>query len=278
MDAYRVEALLRSSEPGEIDVAILGNSTAEAIFDAEALEERDLRVLKLTIGGAPALSFGMLAGPLLALEPRAVILMLGLAGVQDTGYGIAGVSYDVRAVPALFTAAEVIADPGFHLDGLVRQSHVLARHRRSMQRALLVRTGRLSWERMRLDRMRDQMTNLIAGTNPTPAWARKRAPEVEANPNTRAIELLARRVGESGAAFIAMEAPLHPMITLLAGPRLAAFRKALAALAEANGFLWLSTEELPRLGAEHFHDMHHVNEDGRRVFTEGAVEILRGAL
>jgi hypothetical protein len=283
LDPYRVEALLRIAEPGAHNVAILGNSTAEEIFDAESLQrgfaERGLRFHKLTIGGATTLSFGMLAPAVLALDPSAVILMVDVASVRGDEYLDGVPIYDVRAVPELFSATELIAEAGFHLDGLVGQAHVMARHRRAMQRALLVTLGRLSWERMRLDIMRGQWTELLQGERSAPAWAQNRDPTPYPNPNTRAIELLARRLRERDATFIVMEAPLHPAMALITGERRrGAFHNTLRALADEHGFAFQAAEDLPTLGEEHFKDMFHVNESGRSFFTERVTETLRGAL
>src|SRR5688572_5329663 len=219
-------------------------------FDRAALEqrfaERGLRFPKVTLGGAPALSFGMLADEVVALEPSLAVYVVSPPSLRSEGYADHVYTYDAGALGELFSAREVLADLRFHIDGAAGQLHVLARHRRALQRAALVRLGRLSWgdlergaEQVRLEHMRD-------GVDQFQTWLTQPEPDVYPNPNTRGLGRLARRIAEGGGRLVVMEAPTHPIQALiLPRKRVEAARAELARLAEHHGFRLIRQEELP---------------------------------
>jgi len=271
LDPYRLEATLRSTPPGRRNVVILGNSVAEMGFDREALESRfraeGLRFPKLTIGGAPAASFGMLARAVAGLEPRTVVYVAAAPALRSRDFLDHVYSYDVRAAPALFTPAEWLAEPRFHLEGLAGQLHVLARHRRALQRALLVRLGRLSWEGLRLQAERIRLEHGLEGRDAFQEWV-SQEPDRYPNPNTRALAHLARTLRAAGASLVVLDAPVHPILMKLGiRERVARYRSLLRELAEAEGFAWLDAEQLPRLAEHEFLDWIHANDRGRERLT-----------
>jgi hypothetical protein len=282
LDPYRVEGLVRSAAPGPQNVVIVGDSTAEMAFDAERLDRRfagqRLRFLKLTIGGGPAASYAMLAEPIDGLDPSAVILMVSGPAVRGREYRDHIYTYDVRVVPELFSFAEVFENVSFHVDGLIRQSHVLARHRRALQRVALVRLGQLSWARLRIEHDRRLLAEMFR-EGPGQRWMRGDEPDLYPNPNTRAVELLARRFGRGGSTFIVVEAPAPPTVRLLgAREKRARFRSYLGELAELHGFSFLSADAFPTFKEDDFEDMVHLNARGRRVFTRQMIQHLRAVL
>ena len=272
LDPYRLEGLLRATPPGPANVVLLGNSVTEMAFDGEALEarfsERGLRFPKLTLGGAPALTFGMLADDVAALEPTLALYLVSAPSLRSRGYEDHVHTYDAGALAELFTPAEWLANPRFHIDGAAGQLHVLARHRRAMQRAALVRLGRLAWEDLERDAHWVRVQHMRQGVDQWQTWLAEREPDVYPNPNTRALGRLARRLRESGGRLGVMEAPLHPVQTLLLPrKRIAAARAELARLAAAEGFTLLPNEDLPALGEDDFSDWVHANARGRERLT-----------
>lgn len=283
LDPYRVEGLLRSLEPGRRNLLLLGDSTAEQAFDADALERsfapEGLRFTKITQGGAPSLSFGMLAEPLGRLGARAAVLMVSAPGLRSRGFLEEVRAYDVRALPAIFSAGELLSEPRFHLAGLVGQLHVLARHRGAMQQALLVRLGRLDWLDLQHAHAREILARATDPQDRWQLWVRERRPESYPNPNTRALEHLARTLRARGTRLLVTEAPLHPSVALLLGDgRLPRFREAVAALGQRHGFRFVSAPELGEFPRRDFADMVHLGETGRARFSELVATPLREAL
>lgn len=279
LDPYRLEATLRTTPHGRQNVALVGNSIAEMAFDRAALEERfaarGLRFPKLTIGGAPAASFGMLADDIAALEPALALYVVTPPSLRSRGYEDHVYTYDAAAAAELFTPAEWLANPRFHIDGAAGQLHVLARHRRSMQRAMLVRLGRLRWEELDLEAGRVRIRHMLEGVDQWQTWLADREGDVYPNPNTRALGRLARRLRESGGRLVVMEAPSHPIQKLLVPrARREAAHAELVRLAAEDGFTLLSQAELPALGEDDFADWVHANARGRERLTAFLADYL----
>ena len=147
----------------------------------------------------------------------------------------------------------MLANPRFHIDGAAGQLHVLARHRRAMQRAALVRLGRLEWRDLEREAAWIRVQHMQAGVDQWQTWVAEREPDVYPNPNTRALGRLARRLRERGGRLVVMEAPLHPVqALLLPRERIAAARDELSRLAAADGFTLLRKEDLPELDEDDF--------------------------
>jgi hypothetical protein len=281
LDPYRLEALLRTLPAGRANVLLLGNSVVEMGFDAEALDhrfaDRGLRFRKLTQGGAPALSFGMHADAIAALEPALAVYVAGAPTLRSHGYLGSVHAYDLAAATELFTAAEALREPDFHLDGAVAQANLLARHRSALQRAALVRLGLTGWDalRARLDAAQlrrgfdaARAGGGVEGEGQWQDWVADPVPDAYPNPNTRALARLARRLREAGAKLLVMEAPTHPMQALLTPPRkLARYRAELAGLAAEQGFTLIPAAALPELRERDFIDWIHASERGRERLT-----------
>ena len=282
-DPYRLEGTLRSTPPGPANVALLGNSITEMAFDRGALElrfaERGLRFPKLTLGGAPALSFGMLADDIAALEPTVAVLLVTAPSLRSRGYEDHVYTYDLAAAAELLTPGEWLADPRFHIDGAAGQLHVLARHRRAMQRTALVRLGRLEWADLEREAHWLRIRHMRDGQDQWQTWVSDPVPDVYPNPNTRALGRLARRLRERGGRLVVMEAPSHPIQALLVPrPRVEAARAELARLAAADGFTLLDRTELPALAADEFGDWVHANARGRERLTAFLADYLAKTL
>ena len=283
LDPYRLEGLLRATPPGPANVVLLGNSVTEMAFDRAALEarfrDRGLRFPKLTLGGSPALSFGMLADDVAALEPALALYVASPPSLRSRDYEDHVYTYDAGALAELFTPADVLANPRFHIDGAAGQLHVLARHRRAMQRAALVRLGRLEWGDLEREAAWIRVQHMQAGVDQWQTWVAEREPDAYPNPNTRALGRLARRVREAGGRLVVMEAPLHPVqALLLPRGRIAAARDELARLAAADGFTLLRKEDLPALGEDDFQDWVHANARGRERLTAFLADYLARTL
>lgn len=283
LDPYRLEGLVRTTPPGPANVVLLGNSVTEMAFDRAALEarfeDRGLRFPKLTLGGSPALSFGMLADDVAALEPTLVLYVASPPSLRSRDYEDHVYTYDAGALAELFTPAEVLANPRFHIDGAAGQLHVLARHRRAMQRAALVRLGRLEWRDLEREAAWIRVQHMQAGVDQWQTWVAEREPDAYPNPNTRALGRLARRVREGGGRLVVMEAPLHPVqALLLPRKRIAAARDELSRLAAADGFTLLRKEDLPELGEDDFQDWVHANARGRERLTAFLADYLARTL
>jgi hypothetical protein len=282
-DPYRLEGTLRSTPAGPANVVLLGNSITEMAFDRAALEsrfaERGLRFPKLTLGGAPALSFGMLADDIAALEPTLALYVVTPPSLRSRGYEDHAYTYDAGALAELFTSAELLANPRFHIEGAAGQLHVLARHRRAMQRSALVKLGRLDWQDLERDAARLRVHHMRDGMDQWQTWLAEPEPDVYPNPNTRALGRLARRPREHGGRLIVMEAPTHPIQALLVPrARVEAAHAELVRLADADGFTLLAKPDLPALAEDEFGDWVHANARGRERLTAFLADYLAKAL
>jgi hypothetical protein len=279
LDPYRIEGILRTTPPGPRTVFLLGDSTMEEDTDRAALDRafarQGLRFRTLSIGATPALAFGFLARPIAALRPSAVVLLVSAYGVRSRNFLDSTYTYDALVAPDLFTARELLSDPFFHLEGLAEQSNILFRHRRAMQQALAIRWGKESWRHLQREQLREGIRQSMR-RSPLLAWVSERAPDAYPNPNTRAIEVLARRLRAVGCRFIVIESPGHPLTGLLVRPaRARAFHEMMRAMATRDGFTFVSAEQLPQFVVEDFRDQTHLNEQGQRTFTDALEKILR---
>lgn len=280
LDPYRVEAVIHSTEPGPKNVFVLGDSVVDSALDVDelndALAERGRRYTVLRIGGSPTATFGFLANPLLSLEPSAIILTVNGYSLRSKAFTDHIYTYDVHVVRDLFTWREILAEPGFHLAGLAGQANVLLRLRHSLQRAAAVRLGLSTWQRVHLEQMRLQM-EASQGQGPLRRWIKDHAGDTYPNPNTRAVALLARKAREAGVKLIVLETPYHPHLALLAGEgRLQAVRALLERMAREEGFTYIRADEMATFGIDDFKDHTHLNEAGRRIFTEAAIGLFPG--
>jgi len=284
VDAYRVEAILRTAEPGRANLVVAGDSTARttldpAAFDA-ALAGRGLRRVTVSIGGTPTVAFGLLADRILALDPHAVILFVSPPSVSgDFEYDRLQV-YDAGIAPALFTTREALDHFEFHLESTAAQGLLLLRHRWAMQRALAVRLGWTTWAAIELETTRAVARRLRhAEGGPLVRWVRDRRPDRYPNPNTRAIAFLGRRLVERDTRFVLVEAPIHPLFALLvAADKLRAFRDTMRELAVAADATFVPATEMPALEVEEFEDQAHLNARGQRLVTDALVARLAGVL
>lgn len=285
-DPYRVEAQLRTIEPGRRNVLMVGDSTSEASVDLKQLNRHFARqgfeFNILSIGGAPTVEFGLLTNALVDLDPSAVVVFASPYTLRSGDIYPSIHTYDVRTVPALFTVQEVLDHVPFHLSGMASQAHVLVRHRQAMRRIGAIYLGLDSWSGYASDRMKRKLKmlrNQIDG--PLMTWVRNqaKAPDVYPNPNTRAIELLARRLGERNVHLVVVEASIHPLFRMLLRPqRLKAFRETVTAIAAEQPMVFLDASHMPVLEDADFKDHSHLNARGRRRFTEALMFHLEKVL
>jgi hypothetical protein len=282
LDPYRVEAILRTTEPGPRNVLILGDSTAEAALDTAALDgafaRRGLRFKTLSIGNAPTVTFGFLANDLLALRPSAVILVVSPYSLRDRGFYEQIYTYDVRVVPSLFRPREILGHLGFHLRGFLAQTNVLLRHQQALQRAAAIRLGVDTWRSLQIETLQAGI-RAAREKGPLFTWAVGKAPDSYQNPNMRAVDLLARKLRERGTKLVVVESASHPLTGLFVGAkRTAAFRNRLDTAAKDDGFTFIAAPALPRFTLDDFRDQTHLNEAGRRKFTNAVAQELDGLL
>lgn len=278
-DPYRVEALLRATPPGRRNVPILGNSLAERGLDSAALEKhfaaQGLRFPSLTIGSGPALAFGMLAGAVADLEPRAAIFVAGPLALRSLPQPHRVRVYDVRAAPELFGVADLLREPGFHLMGLAGELNVLVRHGQALRQAARVRLGLGRFEPHGFAAIDRPPGDYGPGSESWQAWLRDPAPETYPNRNTRALAYLARRLREAGARLLVVDAPvLETELTRGGGARLARYREMLRELAAEADFELLALDPAVVFGAGDFANGVHPNESGRARFTAALIESL----
>lgn len=280
LDPYRVEAVLRSIAPGRRNVFVLGDSVIDSALDTErlneALKDTGRRYTVLRIGGAPTATFGFLANQVASLDPSDIILEVSGYTLRSSEFTSQIYDYDVRVVRDMFTWREILAEPGFHLAGLAGQANVFFRLRHSLQRALAVRLGLTTWARVRMEQLRLQI-ELSRGEGPLRRWIHHREGDTYPNPNTRAIGVLARKARARGIALIVLETPYHPHLRMLVGEsRFRALRAELSRLAREEGFTYVRSEDMVDLGLDDFEDHTHLNETGRRIFTDAAIEKFPG--
>ena len=269
-DPCLVEAMLRSLPKGRANVLVLGNSRADEILDLDRLEQRfarpQLRFHNLTVAGSGVVEYAMLSAPLAALEPRAALLMIHASALRDVGWADDTFAYDSAVALRIFTPAEFVASTGFQLDGLAGQLHVLARHRSALQGAALVWLGRTTFREIQLERRRRIGADQRREGRAYAAWLAE-APGDPDNPNTRALGVLAQRLGAAGVRLIVLEAPSNPLTAPPeVAPRLAAFRTYLTARAAREGFSFVPVTRMPPL--DDFKDRVHASPAGRARYTE----------
>lgn len=282
-DPYRVEAQLRATPPDRRNVPILGNSIAERGIDETALERRfaqvGLRFPKLTIAGSAALTFGILAEAVADLEPRAVIFVSSPPALTSQVDLDRVYAYDVRALAELFSAVEILDEASFHVRGLAGELSIFARHRRAVLRAALVRLGIRPWKQDRPEAERGQPRERGLGDDTWRAWMSRPVPDSHPNPNTRALVRLGRVLRERGARLVVLDAPVRPSGLLEgAGSRVDSYRSALRALAEAEGFELLDSDQLLELREDDFADSIHLNEAGRERLSAALGNALEARL
>jgi hypothetical protein len=290
-DHYRAEAMLRTLPPGRDQVLVLGNSRADDSIDTVELSsrfaERGLRFENLTVVGSGVVDLAMRAPALARHEPGAIVVLLDAAALRAEKVSDETFAYDAAVAARVFSAAEIAAEPGFHVAGLAGQLHLLARHRRSLQNSLLVGLGRSTFGRLQIElvqraRLEDGVGDESAegiherrARNELVAWMKSREPDRWPNANTRALEVLAQHMRESGTRLFAIESPAHPILVAPGiAMRIERFRVEVDALAEKHGFAFLPATRFPELDTHHFKDLIHVNEDGRAVFTRALGDLL----
>jgi hypothetical protein len=288
-DHYRAEALLRTLPPGRDQVLVLGNSRADDSIDVAELTtrfaERGLRFENLTVVGSGVVDVAMRAPALARHEPGAVVVVLDAASLRAEDVSDETFAYDAAIAARVFSAAEIAAEPGFHVAGVAGQLHVLARHRRSLQNSLLVGLGRVTFlglkidlaKRARLEQGLDEEPSSPErrGRNEFVAWMKRREPDRWPNANTRALEVLAERLRAADTRLFVVEAPAHPILIAPGiAVRIEQFRTGMGELAEKHGFAFLAATRFPELDTHHFKDLIHVNEDGRAVFTRALGDLL----
>jgi hypothetical protein len=282
LDPYRVEAILRTTEPGWRNVFILGDSTAEAALDTAALDgvfaRRGLRFKTLSIGNAPTVTFGFLANDLLALHPSAVVLVVSPYNLRDRDFYEQIYTYDVRVVPALFAPREILAHVGFHLRGLIGQANVLFRHQRALQRTVAIRLGVDTWTKLEIETLRAEI-RASRDKSPFLIWAVSKVIDDYQNPNMRAVDLLARSFRKRGTKFVVVESAIYPLRGQFVGEnRASAFRDRLDTAAKHDGFTFIAAPALPHFTLDDFRDQTHLNEAGRSKFTNAIAQKLGGLL
>jgi len=272
-DSFLFEATVHATPPGRDNVVLLGNSRADDGVDLAALENRflarGLHFRNLTVVGSGPIDGAMRARAVAELEPSTVIAVVAPSELRDADGVGETFAYDAVAAGQVFALRDFAADPEFHLAGIAGELHVLARHRRSLQNAALVRLGRESFVQIRLELMR-----LARGRqrNPEPKlavqWLTSPEPDPYPNANTRAVEFLAETLHAAGTRLVVVEAPSHliqeaPKVK----PRVERFRDYMTGLAGQHGFVFLPATRFPQLELEQFKDMIHVNESGRATYT-----------
>jgi hypothetical protein len=269
LDPLRVEAILRTTPSGRRNVFVLGDSTAEAAVDPGALDRALAPKGRLTgvisIGGAPTVTFGLLARSILALDPSAVVLVVSPYTLRDEGFYDQTYTYDARVVPDLFVPSEILSHLSFHLQGLAGQA---------LQRVAAIRLGLNTWTNLRIETLQAGI-RASREKGPLLTWTTGKNPVHYPNPNTRAIALLARRLRARGAKLVVVESPVHPLTGLYVGEkRYARFRKYLGRLAGEERFTFVAAPDLPDFPLEEFRDQTHLNEVGRRAFTDAIAHKL----
>ncbi len=278
-DPYRVEALLRSTPPGRRNVPILGNSLAERGLDPAELERRfaaqGLRFPSITIGSGPALAFGMLANSVADLEPRAAIFVAGPLSLRSLPQLHRVRVYDLRSVPDLFSARDVLREPGFHVAGLFGELSVLLRHGRALRNAARVRLGLGQWDPHGGGPIDARSGEYGPGSDSWLNWIREPVPDSYPNANTRALAYLSRRLRESGARLLVIDAPvLATSQTQSVSARIDRYRQFLLELSAEAGFELLEPDPPVVYRPEDFLDGVHPSDSGRARFTAALIESL----
>ncbi len=273
LDPYRLEGILRSTAPGRQNVLLLGNSVTEQGFDAAALEqrfaERGLRFPKLTIGGAPALTFGMLAAPIAALEPTLALLVISPPSLRSRGYEDYVYAYDAREVPELFSAREWLADATLPHRRLRRPAPRVgppspgdaARGAGVAGRASIgstSKTQRASSASNTCSTARTCSRRGCSSRSPTRIRTRTRA---------RSASSRSASASTARASSCSRRRAIRSRRCCSRRERIAAAHQELAQLAAEDDFALVTREELPPLDEDDFGDWVHASARGRERLT-----------
>jgi hypothetical protein len=89
-------------------------------------------VLNPTVAGTSVLHPALIAPSLVSLGAGLVLLVTDSVAMSDPDPASSVWAYDQAVAGEVFSPAEIMLDPLFHLRGAVQQSNVLARHRQAL--------------------------------------------------------------------------------------------------------------------------------------------------
>ncbi len=271
----RLEAGLRLTAPGSLDTVILGSSIAR-----DAVSPADLG-RKLGVGARGARTFHVAAG----FPAEVAMLADRFAGLRarravfpvthwtlHRGLGNGGFRfYDASLAAGIFTPGEIIADFGEHASGVLRSAHVVVRHRKALRERLWTSVfGRTTEPRY------VPLSVLKAGALIDEDLRRA---TVEGDftceaPNVRALVALGRRLAAAGTRLVLVATPVDTSWhSEQAIPDL--LDRCLGERAGEGAFDYIPFAAMPGFSTDEFRDTDHLNEAGRRRYTEALAKNLQ---
>jgi hypothetical protein len=262
---------LRSADPNDVDIVVLGSSLA-VVDVSKAMVERDtgLSLLNAGVLAMPPIASSMYLDEVLALGPSTVILVSGPRAFGDLILPDAA-PFDWRiAASALPVSGWMRSDVLSAALADVSDVYRLREVPRLAWDGALARRDRRAADHFRADD--DRFARLGRG------WGRDlvETPTVVDGPASRAVGALIDRCTAHGVSVLLVAAPVHSDLLGTPGvwfhpPHLAEMRR----IGELHGASVLVPDETVLWRDSDFRDPLHLAPAGQRRFTEAVVAALR---
>jgi hypothetical protein len=268
-----VEATLHTTKPGTRDWIVIGSSVVERDIDVERLSSasghaRD-RILKLPLLGATSLELAMLTNDIIALRPRAVVLLATPWTLQNHIDRDRVRFYDPRMAVEIFSWRQILAEHANQASGLMAWSNVVVRHRESLRQDLFSR-----W----LHRTAPSGVHEPGGREKfRRAWHERYSARREdfgcENLNVRALDAMSRRLKSEGIRLVLVSTPVggrwghdRELVGFVDG--------CFSSLADDGGFTFLPRATWSRFPTDSFSDQVHMTAAGAEAFSNELGRVL----
>jgi len=213
-EVSRADGLLALTEPGSVDVVVLGSSMAYDAIDETRLQERLRpargRTLNLGVSGQSALGTAMWLPRVLARQPLVLVYVVGQRALAHEYEPDDARFYDPRVALRVFSVPTLIRDRDWHLRGVGEWLSVLQRRARPILEAKL--TGQES-RRQTVPRDAPFPPRQVRAHVARQTQLIQQSPVTGAGPNIRALWLMAEMAQEARVPLVVLQAPLHPGVT-----------------------------------------------------------------
>lgn len=262
-----VEATLHTTAPGSRDWIVVGSSVVQRDVDVPRLAAAAGRttesVMKLPLLGGSGLEIAMLTRKLIALHPRAVVLLATpWSQKNDVDWDVLRF-YDPLIAADIFSWREVLAEHAAHASGLLAASHVVVRQRASLRIDLFSRIlARTAPSGVHAPGIREAVKRARQER-----FAARREDFGCDNVNVRALAAMAGRVSAAGIALVVVSTPVTGRWGHDAG-FIRTVDDCFASLAHDVGFVFLPRSTWSEFPPQMFGDPVHMTDSGRDAFSD----------
>ena len=271
----RIEATLRALRPGEADLIAVGSSLLDRDLDVEHLARSyGLDVRPVPLFGGTMAEMAMLTPQLSRARPRAVVLLVSLGLLLDHVVWPEVRVYDPHIAASLLGGRELMADRQAHASHVLGSLHFVIRHRAALRERLA------GAARSRFGLESRQGGARPSARLPAAVHARFDARERDltcASVNARALEIMARRLRHEGVPLIVVPTPGNSPLDRNEA-LLRRLDQCLDGIGQRTGAIVLPRPAPDDFPATEFEDALHMNDLGRRRFTDRVGLLLQHAL